>query len=371
MLKNLNKFKFIFLFSLSFILMSWGYSGHHKINESAVLSFNPEMEQFLAWTTLLGSHASDADYRKDTDPYESPRHYIDIDEYQEFIQYGRIPQTYDSVVDLYGQSFVIDQGILPWATIKAYDSLRNCFQRRDWTKAVLFAADLGHYVADGHMPMHITRNYDGQYSNNDGIHSRYESSMINAYIGQFDYEGYDISAIADVNAYIFNYLYANYVYVDSVLAADDYARGIAGNTSSALYKQTLWAKTSGFTIPLFKHGSHALAELIYTAWSEAGKPLINETGIFDPNKSQNILHLQVFPNPVKESAIISFIHPVNSSYRIQLLSINGEILETRSENNQAEGTTEITWDTGSLSPGVYFFSIETGNSREIRKVVKL
>ena len=144
--------------------MSWGYNGHYKINQSAPLSFNAEMEQFMAWAVTLSQHASDADYRKDEDPSDGPKHYIDIDNYSEFIATGRIPQTYDSVMALHGYGFVIAQGILPWATLTTYDSLVAAFTRFDWEKAVLLASDLGHYVADGHNPLHITRNYDGDFT---------------------------------------------------------------------------------------------------------------------------------------------------------------------------------------------------------------
>jgi len=96
------------------------------------------MEQFIAWAVTLADHASDADDRKDIDPNEGPRHYIDIDNYPEFIATGKIPQTYDSVVALYGETFVNDQGVLPWATLTAYDSLVNCFLRRDWQKSSPF-----------------------------------------------------------------------------------------------------------------------------------------------------------------------------------------------------------------------------------------
>ena len=92
---------------------------------------------------FLRYHASDADYRKSTDYTESPKHYIDIDKYNDFITKGRIPQTLDSVNTIYGSAFVIDNGILPWATKASFDSLRNCMQRHDFDKAQVFAADLG------------------------------------------------------------------------------------------------------------------------------------------------------------------------------------------------------------------------------------
>jgi len=371
MLKKYRFFKLFSLLALSLALMSWGYTGHYKINNSASLSFTTEMEQFMAWAVTLAEHASDADDRKETDPNEGPRHYIDIDNYPEFLTEGKIPQTYDSVVALYGESFVIDQGILPWATLTTYDSLVNCFLRRDWAKAVLFASDLGHYVADAHMPLHITRNYNGQYSGNNGIHSRYESTMINAYIGQINYSGDDISFVTDVNGYVFNYIYSNYTYVDSVLAADDYAQGVAGNTSSAEYKQALWEKSMSFTVPLFSRASHALAELIYSAWAEAGKPLIDASGIFDLKAQRNGIHLQISPNPFKENARIQFTLPESSEVHLQIVNVYGIVVATLVDSCLSKGSHEITWDTASLPRGIYFLSMEAGKLREVRKAIRI
>jgi len=79
------------------------------------------MSQFNAWIPILALHASDADTRKDADPTEAPKHYIDIDSYNQFIYTGRIPQTFDSIIAIYGESFVYENGILPWAN---YDYFR-------------------------------------------------------------------------------------------------------------------------------------------------------------------------------------------------------------------------------------------------------
>jgi hypothetical protein len=370
LIKNRN-LKLFSILAISLVLMSWGYNGHDKINSNASLSFTAEMGQFMAWAATLAEHASDADDRKDTDPDEAPRHYIDIDNYPEFLAGGRIPQSYDSVVALYGESFVIQQGVLPWATLRSYDSLVHCFLRRDWAKAVLFASDLGHYVADGYMPLHVARNYDGQFTGNNGIHSRYESGMINTYINQINYPGDDISLIPDVSDYVFNYLYSNYIYVDSVMAADDYAKGVAGNTSSSEYRQALWDKSKGFTVPLFSSSSHALAELIYSAWTEAGKPLISEAGVFDPNDQRNGIHCRISPNPFNEHAHVRFILPENSEVRMRAINVYGEVVGILVDSNQSKGTHEIIWETNSLPEGVYFLSLEAGKLIEIRKLLKI
>lgn len=169
---------FLSLQFFSFLFLGWGQVGHHIINYNTVLSAYPELAFFNTWADSLAAHASDADYRKDWDPTEAPKHYIDIDNYPEFIATGTIPQDFDSLVAIHGLSFVMDQGILPWAIINTADSLEAAFEINDMHKAMLIAADLGHYIGDSHQPLHITRNYDGQYTNQNGVHSRYETHMI-------------------------------------------------------------------------------------------------------------------------------------------------------------------------------------------------
>ncbi|HNT42760.1 MAG TPA: hypothetical protein PKN78_11040, partial [Tenuifilaceae bacterium] len=85
----MNKFtRLIALVAIGLILCSWGQTGHYIISSKSSLSFNLEMEQFQTWASYLAEHASDADKRKDEDPNEAPKHYIDIENYPEFINAG-------------------------------------------------------------------------------------------------------------------------------------------------------------------------------------------------------------------------------------------------------------------------------------------
>jgi len=284
----------LLLILLPLLLISWGRDGHRVINTKASLSFPAEMSMFTSWTQTLADHASDADDRKSWDSYEGPKHYIDIDNYAQFVEKGNIPENLDSAIKEYGREFVYDQGILPWATVTTYDTLVNCFKRKDWSKVMLVASDLGHYVADGHMPMHITSNYDGQLTGNKGIHSRYESYMIKEYVNEINYDGDSVSKIEDVSRYVFSYIYHNHSLVDSVLEADNYAKSVNSNTYSSEYKAVLWDKTKGFTIQLFKDASHSLAELMYSAWAEAGKP---DTSTTVTSIDENIIsNFQLYQN---------------------------------------------------------------------------
>ncbi len=327
------------------------------------------MQQLQSWVTFLRDHASDADARKSSDPTESPKHFIDIDNYSEFLATGRIPQTYDSIIALHGIAVVINNGILPWATKASFDSLRNSMQRRDFTKAKIFAADLGHYVADGHMPLHITRNYDGQYSGNSGIHSRYESTMINAFISQIIYTGENAVEITNVSQYIFDYLYADYKYCDSVIAADNYAKGLSGgSTSSTVYKNALWAKSKSFTIPLFHNASNALAKLIYTAWIQAGSPSLI-TGLNDPEAVSNATLYQNMPNPFTNSTRINYTLKEHTNVLLQVRDINGVMITTLVNSQFPAGDYNCDWVPGNLPAGVYYLVLHTGNFMQTKKVV--
>ena len=94
---------------------------------------------------------------------------------------AQLPPDLHALVQQYGWTAVRENGILPWATVWALDSLIAQARRGDWTKAYQSAADIGHYVGDTFQPLHCTENYDGAMTGNSGIHSRYESSMISTY----------------------------------------------------------------------------------------------------------------------------------------------------------------------------------------------
>jgi hypothetical protein len=356
---------------LCLVLSSWGSKGHKKINQNMAACL-PAGMSFLApaWTGVVTAKASEADYRRDGDPTEAPRHFIDIDNYPEFVQSGAISGHYDSVVAKHGLAFVIEQGILPWATVSTFDSLKSCFQRGDWNKSALFAADLGHYVGDGHMPLHITRNYNGQYSGQTGVHSRYESSMVSRYEGQIVYPADPAVLVGNVRDFVFSYLYEDYKYVDSVLTADAYATATAGGTGSDAYYQALWSKSASFTILMMRNASNALASLVYTAWVEAGSPRMYPNGVDEPAELNTPRLVSVFPNPAGASATFRFVVPENDmEILLAVYDSNGKLCDTVFSGKQPEGFHKVQWSPKGLSPGTYFCRLSSGAGTTAMKFV--
>ena len=244
----------------------------------------------------------------------------------------------------------MDQGILPWAIMNTFDSLQTAFQNNQFHKAMLFAADLGHYVGDMHMPLHLTRNYNGQYTGQTGVHSRFESNMINTYNAQIVYSGDSLIYINDVSDFVFNMLYNNYSYVDSVLKADSLAKAFAGNTTSSAYYSKMWELSKGFTTKLFKDASHKLTCLIYTAWINAGSPVSVE----DENTLQSPITFnlyQNYPNPFNPSTRIKYtISNVTlsgvegSRVQLKIYDVLGNEVATLVDEYKPAGSYEINFD---------------------------
>lgn len=358
---------------ISFILLaclilfsSWGSAAHKKINYHAPASFPYQMNFLKAtWPGLLYDHASDADYRKDTDVNEAPKHFIDIDNYSEFILHGRIPQTFDSIVMGYGLEYVLGNGIIPWATKTTFDSLKACFQRDNFYKAMLFAADLGHYVGDGHQPLHITRYYNGMTPSQHNIHSRYETGMINDFNNLIIYPDDSAIYISDVQGYIFSYIYSTYPYVDSVLLADDYAQALAGNYYSDEYYNALWSRTGTFTVSLMKHASFSLASLIYTAWVDAGSP----NSIWDQGLTTAVL-LHNTPNPFISLTNIMFNVKKNNAFvSLKIYDASGTQVAVLLETKMDSGDHEVTWQPKNLPSGLYYCVLQSGGQSSTSKLI--
>jgi len=255
-------------------LSSWGEKAHRKINSASVTFFPSEIHQLKSWQPILADHASDADRRKKNDKNEFVKHFIDIDNYDDFLNKHQIETNFEAACLKYGKPKVMKEGTLPWVTDSTYKALVSNFKMGNWSQAALTAADLGHYVADGFMPLHLTANYDGQLSSQTGIHRRYEETMIDKYIDPIQFKQSGIKPVAKVQTYIFNYIYANHSYVGLLLQADSRALELSNKKYDESYYESLWEKTSLFTTQLLQDSSKSLAELIYTAWIEAGKPKI-------------------------------------------------------------------------------------------------
>jgi len=257
--------------------LAWGDEGHKIINKMSVKFFPPEMKAFIAWQNYLAEHAPDPDNRKKTDKTESPKHFIDIDFYKEF-NAGKMIENEDSLISEYGKSEVVKNGILPWATLESFQNLTKAFKDHNTNDALKYAADLGHYVADGHQPMHTVVNYNGQLTDQKGVHARYEINMVDDHLPELEKCFQPIAApyVKDPEKFIFNYISDANSVCGVLFDADNLAYKESTSRRSDEYYKLMWSRTGYITEVQFNHAAEDLASLIYTAWVNAGKPSFKE-----------------------------------------------------------------------------------------------
>ena len=152
----------------------WGFFGHKKINRLAVFTLPPEMFSFYKeHIEFLTEHAVDPDKRRYATEGEAPRHYIDIDHYGKD-PFKIMPKKWNDAVAKFTKDTLYAYGIVPWHIQTIYYRLVNAFEEKNIDYILKNSSDLGHYVADSHVPLHTTKNYDGQLTGQKGIHAFWE-----------------------------------------------------------------------------------------------------------------------------------------------------------------------------------------------------
>ena len=360
--------------SVVFILLfaGWGGTGHKIINGQVTVCFPSSMNFPATWSPFLVAHASDPDNRKGSDPTESPRHFINIENYPEFVN-GYINQSYDSNVTVHGSSWVIDQGIVPWAIMLWEDSLKRAFQQGNWTMAMQLSADLGHYVGDAHQPLHCTKNYDKDLFGKSGLHSRYETTLVGQYQNLIVYTNDSASYVSDINNYVFKFIYQSNKDVDTVQLADSIAHVFAGSTTGTVYLQKFWDGCGIQIIQLMKEASKSVADLIYTAWIDAGSPNPYATSVNDKKISPSSFNLyQNYPNPFNPSTRIKYQVPRNSYVSLKVYNSLGQEAATLVNGMVNAGSYGVQLHSSDLSSGVYYYVMKAGeNFVQTKKMILL
>ena len=81
---------------------------------------------------------------------------------------------------------------------------------------------------------------------------------------------------------------------------------------------------------------------------------------------QDILGMQLYPNPAENYFNVRFDNPLTNDYQWALLDVLGRVIE---QGTAQEGTVQMIVDTDKLSGGTYFFTIRNDHGYAQRKVV--
>lgn len=284
-------------FSIYFILITfflspfhkqqkWGFFGHRKINELAIYTLPPELGNFYKLhAEQLIELAVAPDQRRYIVKEEGAKHYIDLDRYDSL----PLPKYWNEAVDVYGEELLRSQGIVPWNTYFVYHRLVKAMSDKNYERIVRLSADLGHYVADAHVPLHTTSNYNGQLTGQLGIHAFWESRLPELYFESYDLFAGRAAYVDDVQAELWETVMESHTFVDSVLTLEasithkvgedkKYAHIIKGKRSvrvpSEYFCKEYNQQGGGLVEQRMRQAIVRVGSLWLSAWVDAGMPVL-------------------------------------------------------------------------------------------------
>lgn len=285
------------LFSKSYQANAWGVYGHFKINRGAILALPKEMGIFYYnHADFITEESVCPDLRKYTigDKVEFPRHYIDLEKF-DYSTSKSMPHSLDEAYKKYTKDSVDKYGSLPWTIQEVMEKLTKAMKEKSRPDILFLSANLGHYIADAHMPLHTTENHDGQLTGQKGIHGLWECQLPELFGKNYSYyaEPHYIDnieketwSIIDSSHKLINEL----LYNDKKLRKDKpqemlYKIGANGqpekNRWGALiysyeYCHVYHELLQGMVEKRMRAAIEELSSYWYTAWVNAGKPNLSD-----------------------------------------------------------------------------------------------
>ena len=279
----------------------WGADGHRLINRLAVLNLPKDVPAFLRngttvdMMTFMGPEPDQwktpqADVELSAE--QSPDHFIDL-EWADLL--GTLPKKrydYFRVLDAAQAKFPTikmtpeNVGTQPWQVEEVYERLkvamweyRKALAANQDTKPmesaiVFYAGWLGHYVADGSQPLHVTIQYNGWtgpnpngYTTEHKIHSLFESMYVKANVKDEDVQPLVAASEPQLLGNEWDD-YLAYLRHSNSLVEKVYQIEKTGGFSG-----TGTPEAKAFTDERLAAGVIELRNMIYTAWVRSGDPI--------------------------------------------------------------------------------------------------
>lgn len=270
--------------------VQWGFFGHKRINRIAVFTLPPEMFGFYKeHIEFVTEHAVDPDKRRYAVEGEAQCHYIDLDHYYKPGEnpFEIMPRKWKDAVSKFTEDTLQTYGIVPWHISVMKSKLQRAFETKNVDLILKYSADIGHYIADAHVPLHTTANYNGQLTGQKGIHGLWESRLVEINAENYDYFVGKATYVKSVLDYTWEAVEASHNALDSVLRMEKeitrtfpsdrkYAYEQRGNTTVQVYSKEFCsayhAQLNGMVERRLRAAVIAVGSIWYTAWVDAGQP---------------------------------------------------------------------------------------------------
>jgi hypothetical protein len=183
-------------------------------------------------------------------------------------------------------------GIVPWYIPLMLGRLTKAFKEKNFNEIMRNSADIGHYIADAHVPLHASTNHDGQLTNQKGIHAFWESRVPELLAEkQFDFFVGKAAYLKDPSDFIWARVIESGQEADSVLSIEreltkqfapdkkysfEERNGKLIRQYSSAFTIAYNEKLNGMVERRMRQAIFAVASFWYTAWVNAGQPDLKE-----------------------------------------------------------------------------------------------
>ncbi|PJE47945.1 MAG: hypothetical protein CUR34_00245 [Sediminibacterium sp.] len=288
-MKGFSKGVVILILSVLLVgLSSWGFLVHRTIHQLAVYQLPAEMSGFFhSNMPKLVYDAPRPDTRRNTDSTEAPKHFIDLEPFNEKPAY-HLPHDFDKAIAKYSLDTLTKYGYVPYQIIVVKDQLTRAFKMQNKDSILFYAADLGHYIGDANVPLHTTLNYDGQLTNQQGLHSLWESMIPELEIEQYNlYSGHKVRYLRNPIKDVFRAIKRAHELLPSMFAKEVETTLAFTDSTKYRYQMRNGRQSRSYTTAFAKayaeklkptinqqllHSADMIANFWYTAWIDAGKP---------------------------------------------------------------------------------------------------
>lgn len=194
-------------------------------------------------------------------------------------------------VSNYRTAFAIDYlsnyGIVPWHLEKMIYRLTFAFKEMDQAKILKYSAEIGHYIGDSHVPLHTTENYNGQLTNQIGIHGFWESRLPELFADDYNYFVGKAKYVERANPYFWDIISHTHTLLDSVLLIEKNLTNTMPSDAKYCYEtrgtQTIRTYCKDFSdayhqrlkgmVEMQMRGAIlSIGSVWFTAWVNAGQP---------------------------------------------------------------------------------------------------
>ena len=275
----------LIVYQQAYAYIPWGFYAHKKINKQAIFTLpSPLIGLYKRHISDVERFAVLPDQRRHSLDQEAARHYIDLDRYnKEHIKY----MTWENATNYYSEDSLQKHGIVPWNILSYYKQLKYAFIEKDTMRIIKLSAELGHYVADAHVPLHTTSNYDGQQTNQVGIHSFWESKIPEQIQDQLDDWSGPADYIPNVLHAAWDWIFESHSLLASVLTEEKlineripdskkYKHGQKGLNLEKMYTEqyieAYHKQLDNQVERRYQASIKHIGNLWYSAWLEAGEP---------------------------------------------------------------------------------------------------